>query len=124
MTYRLLADVVVLLHFGFILFVVGGGLLALRWRRAVWIHIPAALWGGFVELTGWACPLTPLENWLRQMGGASGYEGGFIVHYLTPVIYPSGLTREAQGALAAILVIVNLSIYAWVWRRWRRRPRA
>ena len=124
MAYRLLADIVVLLHFGFILFVVGGGLLALRWRRAVWIHIPAALWGGFVELTGSVCPLTPLENWLRQVGGASGYESGFIAHYLIPVIYPSGLTRGSQAALAAILVLVNVSIYGWVWRRWRRRPQA
>jgi hypothetical protein len=124
MAYRLLADIVVLLHFGFILFVVSGGLLALRWHRAVWIHIPAALWGGFVEISGWPCPLTPLENWLRQTGGGSGYEAGFIEYYLIPVIYPSGLTRGAQIALAAILVLVNAGIYGWVWRRWRRQTRA
>ena len=124
MAYSLLADIVVLLHFGFILFVVSGGLLALRWRRAVWIHIPAALWGGLVEIMGWPCPLTPLENWLRQAGGGSGYEAGFIEYYLIPVIYPSGLTRGAQIALAAILVLANAGIYGWVWRHWRRRPRA
>ncbi len=85
MAYSLLADIVVLLHFGFIVFVVSGGLLALRWRRAVWIHIPAALWGGFVEITGWACPLTPLENSLRRAVGEAGYSEGFVDHDLRPV---------------------------------------
>jgi hypothetical protein len=116
-TYRLLADLVVILHFLFILFVVFGGLLALRWRWLPWIHLPAAAWGGFVELTGRICPLTPLENQLRRAAGNAAYEGDFIEHYLLPVIYPAGLTREIQIALAAMVVLINVVIYALVWRR-------
>ena len=120
MTYPLLADAVVVLHFSFILFAVFGGLLGLRWRWIPWVHLPTAIWGGFVELTGRICPLTPLENWLRQAAGASGYQGGFIEHYLLPVIYPAGLTRGHQVLLAVILISLNLAIYALLWSRARR----
>ena len=91
--------------------------LALRWRWMPWLHLPAAAWGGFVELTGRICPLTPLENRLRRAAGNAGYEGDFIEHYLLPIIYPAGLTREIQFALAAVLIVLNAAIYAVVWRR-------
>jgi hypothetical protein len=114
---RLLADLVVLLHLGFIAFAALGGLLALRWRWMPWLHLPAALWGGFVEASGRVCPLTPLENALRRAAGEAGYGGGFIEHYALPLVYPEGLTREAQLVLAGLLVAANAVIYAIVWRR-------
>ena len=119
MTYRLLADIVVLLHLGFIAFAVLGGLLALRWRSALFFHVPTAVWGGFVEVTGRVCPLTPVENWLRHAAGGAGYDGGFIEHYLIPIVYPAGLTREVQLVLAALLLAANAIVYMLVWRRWR-----
>jgi hypothetical protein len=119
MAYRLLADLVVLTHAGFVVFVVLGGLLALRWRRAPLLHIPAALWGGWIEISGGICPLTPLENWLRERSGSRGYAGGFIEHYLLPVLYPDGLTRPVQYVLAAVVVVANVVVYAWVWRERR-----
>jgi len=117
MAFRLFADLVVLLHLGFIAFAVLGGLLALRWRRAPWLHLPAALWGGFVEISGRVCPLTPLENALRRAAGEAGYRGGFIEHYVLPLVYPAGLTREAQLVLAGLLLGANAAVYALVWRR-------
>ena len=114
-----LADLVLVVHFAFILFVVFGGLLALRWRWAPLVHLPGAAWGVLIELAGWVCPLTPLENSLRRAAGESGYGGGFIEHYLLPVIYPGGLTREIQLGLAAAVVLLNAGIYALVWRRRR-----
>ena len=116
MGYRLLADLVVVAHFSFILFTLLGGLFVFRWRWCPWIHLPAAIWGGFVEVTGRVCPLTVVENWLRRSGGGSGYEGDFIERYLVPIVYPPGLTRETQLFLAAILVIVNGAIYVTAWR--------
>jgi hypothetical protein len=124
MPWGALADAVVLLHFGFVLFVVLGGLLVLRWPRLAWGHLPAALWGAGIELTGLICPLTPLEKWLRAQGGAGAYEGGFIAHYILPLLYPAGLTREVQVTLGAALTLLNLAVYAAVWRRWRGRRRA
>ena len=121
MIHRLAADAVLLLHLGFILFVLLGGLLALRWRWAPLLHLPAAAWGVYVELSGGLCPLTPLENRLRIAAGEAGYTGGFIEHYLLALIYPAGLTHEIQYVLAAIVVGVNGLAYAWVWRRRRRR---
>jgi hypothetical protein len=121
MAWRLLADLVVLVHAVFVLFVVLGGLLALRWRRVALLHIPAAIWGGWIEISGGVCPLTPLENWLRELSGSRGYSGGFIEHYLLPVLYPAGLTRTVQYVLAAVVVVVNLSVYARVWRKRRGR---
>ena len=119
MIARLAADGVLVLHLLFIVFVLAGGLLALRWRRAPWLHLPAAAWGVFIEASGRICPLTPLENRLRAAAGQAGYEGGFIEHYLLAVIYPAGLTRDIQFVLAALVVGVNLAIYFWVWRRRR-----
>ena len=121
MLHRIAADAVLLLHLAFIVFVLLGGLLALRWRRAPWLHLPAVAWGVYIELSGGLCPLTPLENSLRRAAGEAGYDGGFIEHYLLPVIYPAGLTQEIQYVLAGIVLVVNVLAYGWVWRR-RRRP--
>jgi hypothetical protein len=116
---RLAADAVLLLHLGFILFAVFGGLLALRWRWLPLVHLPAAGWGFFVELSGRACPLTHLENHLRVLAGQAGYAASFVEHYLLGLIYPEGLTRGVQFALAGAVLLVNAAIYAWLWRRWR-----
>lgn len=96
-----------------------GGLLVLRWRWVMWLHLPAAIWGALIEFFGWICPLTPLEKWLRSQGGLGGYEGGFIEHYILPVLYPSGLTRTVQLVLGVVVVGVNLIIYWQVYRRGR-----
>ena len=117
MSYRLLADLVVIIHLTFIVFAALGGLLALRWRWMVWLHLPAAGWGVFVEGTGRICPLTPLENRLRDVAGESAYGGDFIGHYLMPIMYPPSLTRDVQWLLATLLVVVNGAIYTIVWRR-------
>lgn len=121
MIYRLLADLALLLHFGFILFVVLGGLLVLRWPRVAWVHIPTAIWGVLIEVIGWTCPLTPIENHFRRLGGEAGYAGGFLEHYIVPLIYPGGYTREVATVLGLGVLGINLAVYALVWRRWRRR---
>ncbi len=113
----LLADLVVAAHFLFVLFVVLGGLLVLRWPRVAYLHIPAAIWGAAIEFLGWICPLTPLEHWLRRRSGAAGYSGGFIEHYILPLLYPSALTREIQLILGFLVIAVNLGIYGYVARR-------
>jgi hypothetical protein len=123
MTFRLLADLVVLLHLSFVLFVVFGGFLVLHWRRLAWLHIPAALWGAAIEFGGWICPLTPLENWLRIQGGESGYSGGFVDHYLLPTLYPAGLTREIQIVLGLLVIVINLAVYGYLCRRFKRPSR-
>ncbi len=115
--YRLGADLTVLLHFGFVLFVVLGGLLVLRWRRLAWAHLPAVAWGAGIEFGGWICPLTHVENHLRRLAGEGGYEGGFVERYLLPVLYPQGLTREVQIGLGVFVLVVNLGVYAWVMFR-------
>lgn len=120
MIYRIAADALVALHFLFVLFVIFGGLLALRWPRAAWIHLPAAAWGALIEFTGWICPLTPLENSLRRLGGEEAYGGGFIGHYITPVLYPVGLDSGKQFLLGALLVAFNLVVYGWAVVRRRR----
>jgi hypothetical protein len=121
MTDRLLADLTLLLHLAFVLFVLLGGALVLwRWRLA-WLHLPALLWGVLVELTGWICPLTYLEHHWRRQAGLAGYEDGFIEHYLLPLIYPPGLSRVGQVAIGVLLILVNLGLYAWALRRQRRR---
>ena len=117
--YRLLADAVLLLHFAFVAFVALGGLLVLHRWKFVWLHLPAAAWGAFVEFYLRVCPLTPLENWLRVRGGGATYGGGFIAHYIEPVIYPPGLTPGMQLGLGSVLVIANILVYAWGWRRHR-----
>jgi len=117
--HSLLADFVVLAHFTFIVFTALGGLLVLRWRGAAWLHLPAVVWGVGIELSGRVCPLTPLENWLRASSGQPGYGGGFIEHYLLPVIYPAALTRETQLGLAAALALANAALYLFAWRHRR-----
>jgi hypothetical protein len=121
MIYGFLANGVLALHLAFVLFVLLGGLLVLRWSWIVWLHIPAILWGALVELAGWTCPLTPLEQWLLWRAGETGYQGGFIEHYLLGWLYPEGLTREAQLLMGIAVLVLNAAAYALVWRR-RRRP--
>jgi hypothetical protein len=120
MLYRVLADAVVVFHLVFVAFAVAGGLLAFRWRWMPLIHLPALGWAAWVEFTGRICPLTPLENALRSAGGAAAYTGGFVEHYLLPVLYPAALTRELQWTLGTGLVLFNLVVYFFVWRRSRR----
>jgi len=115
--YRFLADAVVVIHLGFVLFVVVGGFLVLRWPRTAWVQLPAAVWGVLVEWSGWVCPLTPLENWLRAQGGAAGYAGGFVERYLLPALYPASLTRGVQILLGAGALAANLIAYALVFAR-------
>jgi hypothetical protein len=117
MAYRIAADILVLVHFAFILFVMLGGFLVL-WRRwLAGLHLPAVAWGAWVEFTGWICPLTPWEQELRAQAGESGYNGGFVEHYVIALIYPEGLTPTVQTVLGALVLITNLSLYAWVfWR--------
>lgn len=117
MHYGLLADLTVLLHAAFILFAVFGGLLAVRWPRIAWLHLPAVAWAAFIEFSGRICPLTPLENHYRELAGESGYTGGFIEHYILPVIYPAGLTRNIQLGLGLGVLVVNIVAYGIVVRR-------
>jgi hypothetical protein len=118
MLAELIADLLVLIHLAFILFVVLGGLLVLRWPRLAFVHLPAALWGALIEFGNWVCPLTPLEQKLRQSVGEGVYSGSFVEQYVLPLIYPSGLTREMQLALGLLVLLVNFLIYAFlVWKR-------
>lgn len=117
MTARLAADAVLLLHLAFVLFVVLGGLLVLRWPRLAWLHLPAVAWGVAIEAGGWLCPLTGWENALRESAGEGGYGDSFIEHYLLPVIYPAGLTRATQWLLAGFVLALNAFLYALIWRR-------
>ena len=112
----LLADLVVVIHFSFVLFVILGGLLVLRWPRLAYLHLPAATWGVLIEFAGWVCPLTPLEQSLRLKAGEQGYSGSFIEHYVLPLLYPSALTRTIQVALGIIVIAVNLGIYGYLIR--------
>lgn len=117
MIYDLLADAVLLVHLAFVLFVVLGGLLVLRRPRVAWLHVPCALWGIWVVMANRICPLTPLENDLREAAGGHGYLGGFLSHYVSTLLYPPGLTRGAQEALGVAALSFNVAVYAWVWRR-------
>ncbi|KFJ91647.1 membrane protein [Pseudomonas sp. 1-7] len=121
MLWRMAADALVLVHLSFILFVLLGGLLLLRWPRLIWLHLPAVAWGIVVECLHLGCPLTPWENQLRRMAGQAGYDGGFIEHYLIPLIYPAGLTPQIQSGLGAIVVLLNLAVYTWLIWRWRNK---
>jgi hypothetical protein len=114
------ADIVVALHFAFVVFVALGGLLVLLWPRLAWLHVPAVIWGTLIEFTGWICPLTPLENRLRRAGGEAGYEGDFIARYILPALYPNGLTRRDQLTLGVLAIAINVAIYAVVLVRHRR----
>lgn len=121
--YRLLADAVVCLHMGFVLFAVFGGLLALHRPAWLWLHLPAVLWAAFVEFSGWICPLTPLENWLRAKAGVDVYSADFIEHYLIPILYPAHLTRTLQIALGIGVLVVNAAVYGRLLTRHRRAGR-
>jgi hypothetical protein len=123
MLYRILADTVLLVHLGFILFVVFGALLVARWPRLLPLHLAAAAWGVAIEVLGAICPLTYAENHLRLLAGEAGYGGGFIDHYLLPLIYPGEMTRGLQLSLAAGVLLVNGGLYAWIWRRRSARRR-
>lgn len=114
------ADLALLIHFAFIVFVVAGGFAVLRRPRLAWLHLPVVAWGAGIELIGWVCPLTPLENALRRAAGEGGYAGGFVEHYLLPLIYPAGMTREIQIALGLFVLIVNACVYGIVALRRRR----
>jgi hypothetical protein len=118
-----LANLVVLVHFGFVLFVSIGALAVLRWRRLAWVHVPAAIWGVLIEFAGWICPLTPLENALRLRAGEVGYEGGFIDHYITSLVYPEGLTRRSQVVLGILVLAFNAVVYALLVVRRRSADR-
>lgn len=118
--YGALADLVIILHLLFILFALLGGLLALWHRWVLAIHLPAAIWACAIEFVGWICPLTPLENWLREASGSGGYRDGFIEHYLIPLIYPVTLTPQLQILLGVVVIVTNLMVYSWVIYRWRK----
>ncbi|MBU1570933.1 MAG: DUF2784 domain-containing protein [Pseudomonadota bacterium] len=111
MLLKIAADIIVLVHLLFIIFVVAGGFFVLKWPKTAWLHIPAAIWGALIELAGWVCPLTHVENSLRAGGGEAAYRSGFIDHYVIPVIYPAGLTREIQLVLGCIVIVLNVLIY-------------
>jgi hypothetical protein len=115
-----LADEVLLAHVAFVVFVVIGGAAVLRWPRLAWAHLPAVLWAVLIEYAGWICPLTPLENALRQTGGEAAYAGGFIDHYIVPVLYPTELSRAGQVGLGSLLLLVNTLVY-WQWARQQER---
>jgi Protein of Unknown function (DUF2784) len=117
MPHRLLADLILILHASFVAYVMLGAFLVLRWPRTAWVHVPAVLWGAGIEFMGGLCPLTPLENHFRQLAGEDGYSGGFVEHYLLPVLYPDDLTRRVQIALGVTALVVNVAVYAWaLWR--------
>jgi hypothetical protein len=121
MAYRLLADALVVVHFAFIAFVVAGGFLALWHRGWTALHLPAVAWGAWTEFTGTICPLTPWENAMRARAGLAGYTGGFVEHYLIPLIYPAALNAHTQVTLGVLVLAINTVVYGVVWRKWRRR---
>ena len=124
MVYSVAADIVLIVHLSFVLFVAAGGLLVLwRWKIA-WVHLPAVCWGIWIEFSGAICPLTPLEVWLRRQGGAAGYDMGFVEHYLVPLLYPANLTREIQMILGLFVLILNLAVYGVVAYRARSFSRS
>lgn len=122
MFYAAASALVLLAHLAFVLFVVCGAFLVLRWPRLAWLHLPAAAWGVYIELSGRGCPLTTLENLLRLRAGLAGYPGGFVEHYIVWLLYPGGLTRGIQFVLAGIVLFINLALYAFLWRRRRGAP--
>ena len=111
-----LADLVLIVHALFVVFVIFGGLLVLKWHKVIWFHIPCAIWGALIEFFGWICPLTYLENYLLEIGNGNSYDGGFIQHYLLPIIYPPGLTTGIQILLGSTVIVINLIIYCIIWR--------
>jgi len=120
MLYSVAADFLLIIHLVFITFVLLGGLLLVKWRWLVYLHLPAVAWATLLELRGWLCPLTPLEQHFRMIAGETGYSGSFVQHYLLPLIYPGGLTREVQIILGISVIVVNLVIYIGILTRFRR----
>lgn len=116
-------DTIVVLHFGFVLFVLLGGVFVLKWPRLIWLHLPALAWGILVEFSGWICPLTPLENTLRARAGLAMYHGDFVMHYIMPVLYPENLTRATQVIFGLIVIGINLAIYFYILRIKRSRAK-
>ena len=112
MFYQLAADFIVLIHIAFIVFVLAGGLLAFKWRWVIWLHIPAAIWGALIEIVGWVCPLTPIENMLRQASAGEVYASSFLDRYLAPLIYPAGFTDEMATATGIVVIVINFLIYS------------
>lgn len=123
MYYIIAADLLLVFHLGFVCFVVAGGLLVLKWRWLMLLHLPAAVWGALIEFQGWLCPLTPWEQQFRLAAGQAGYHGSFIEHYLLPVIYPPGLEHNTQLILGSVVVVINAVVYGWVIIRSRKARR-
>jgi Protein of Unknown function (DUF2784) len=117
MFFRVSADLVVVIHFAFVIFAVLGGILVLKRKKWAWMHVPSLLWAALIEFADWMCPLTWLEDWLREKGGATSYSGDFVGHYLLPVLYPDKLTRSFQITLGLLVVVGNAVIYAWLLRQ-------
>ena len=117
MIYRALADLILVTHFAFAIFTVLGGLLVLRWRALLWLHLVSVFWGVAIQWANWTCPLTPLESCLREMGGEGGYRGGFIEHYVSMILYPENLTIELRYLLGIVLIAVNLIVYGYMFLR-------
>ncbi|HSC55554.1 MAG TPA: DUF2784 domain-containing protein [Nitrospira sp.] len=122
MGYSFLADLLVVLHMAFVLFVLFGGLLTVKWPRALWLHLPAVAWGALVEFTGWFCPLSSYEYSLRMQGGESADQGDFVSRWFLPVLYPDFLTPRIQVAFGGLILVMNVTIYAWIWRRRLNNP--
>lgn len=116
MLYQAAAELVLILHLGFIGFVIAGGVAVRWWPRIAWLHVPLFVWGSLVNLAGWVCPLTPLENHLRRLAGESGYAGSFIEQYVAPVVYPAGMTSDLALAAGVFLLVWNVAVYAWIFR--------
>lgn len=123
MVYAIAADLLLVFHFGFVCFVVVGGLLVLRWRWLMVLHLPAVVWGALIEFQGWLCPLTPWEQQLRRAAGQSGYHGDFIEYYLLPVLYPPGLNHDTQLILGSVVIAVNVIVYGWIILQCRKPGR-
>lgn len=121
MAFRLLADLVLIAHLLFIVFVVAGAALVARWNGLMPVHLLAVAWGAAIEFAGWVCPLTPLEKWARNMAGEAGYDSGFIEHYLAAIIYPGGLTRGMQLVLGVFVLLINLFAYLMIFKRRRKK---
>ena len=122
MLARLFADTVLLLHFFFVIFAILGGLAVLYKRRVIWLHVPVVLWSSLVNLAGWTCPLTPLENFFHAAAGQAGYEGGFLEHYIEPLVYPSGMPRNFQLIAGVSILVWNLVVYVFLIY-WQERHR-
>jgi hypothetical protein len=123
MLYRLAADIVVIVHFGFIVFVIVGGFLAIRWPRIAWVHLPVVAYGSLIEFFSFVCVLTPLEQWLRARSGSGGYDTSFTEHYILPLVYPSVLTYRLQLILGVSVIVINVVAYSLVIRKRRTRGR-